>query len=393
MTMLSTPRGRSALAVSTVFTCLATALTLIRIYTRAFWAKKIGSDDYTVIAALTCSWIFYGLFVGEVYHGMGEHYAKIPHDTYKVQMLCFWASVPLYQSTLVLTKISIVLQYRRVFPSPGMRLACNILLGFLITFALWAVISAWAMCVPLRKFWDPDVVGFCFDKKALWFSNSAIHILTDFMILVWPMPLLKSLQLPKRQRFALMAVFALGIFVTITSALRLRSLLLITLSTDPTYDNVGAAEWSAIECNVAIMCASLPSTRAFFSNLLPHVFSSGSNAYRSRNTRPSRTGHSQLTGTGTMAHSHILSSVVGGLDEGDYDMKMHRLKGPGASAKVVGVGMEKSDLAGIKVTTLVTQELSLEREGVHGHGHDHAHVEVDGDTETGSTRDLVRKGS
>lgn len=52
--------------------------------------------------------------------------------------------------------------------------------------------------------------GFCFDKKALWFSNSAIHILTDLLILIYPMPVLKSLQLPRRQKFALMAVFALG---------------------------------------------------------------------------------------------------------------------------------------------------------------------------------------
>lgn len=93
----------------------------------------------------------------------------------------------------------------------SMRLACNILLGFLYVFGLWAVVSAWAMCVPLRKFWDPTAPGFCFDKNALWFSNSALHILTDFLILVWPMPVLKSLQLPKRQRFALMAIFALGI--------------------------------------------------------------------------------------------------------------------------------------------------------------------------------------
>lgn len=106
--------------------------------------------------------------------------------------------------------MSILLQYRRVFSTPHMRLACTILISFLAVYGTWTIVSAWANCVPLAKFWDPSVPGFCFDKKALWFSNSAIHILTDILILIYPMPALRSLQLPRRQRFALMAVFALG---------------------------------------------------------------------------------------------------------------------------------------------------------------------------------------
>lgn len=91
-----------------------------------------------------------------------------------------------------------------------MRLACWLLIGFLGLYGTWTIVSAWANCVPLAKFWDPTVPGFCLDKKALWFSNSGIHILTDVIILIYPMPVLKSLQLPKKQKIALMAVFALG---------------------------------------------------------------------------------------------------------------------------------------------------------------------------------------
>lgn len=91
-----------------------------------------------------------------------------------------------------------------------MRLACAILIGFIVVYGTWTVVSAWANCVPLAKFWDPSVPGFCLNKEALWFSNSAVHILTDLLILILPMPVLKSLQLPRKQKLALMAVFALG---------------------------------------------------------------------------------------------------------------------------------------------------------------------------------------
>jgi hypothetical protein len=91
-----------------------------------------------------------------------------------------------------------------------MRLACWGLIGFLGVYGTWTILSAWLNCLPLAKFWDDTVKGFCLDKKALWFSNSAIHIFTDILILVYPMPVLKNLQVPRRQKIALMAVFALG---------------------------------------------------------------------------------------------------------------------------------------------------------------------------------------
>lgn len=87
MTTLSTSRGRGALAVSIVFTTLATVITAIRIYTRARLVKQMGSDDYVILVSLAFSWIFFGLMAGEVYHGMGEHYALIPSATYKYQMI------------------------------------------------------------------------------------------------------------------------------------------------------------------------------------------------------------------------------------------------------------------------------------------------------------------
>ncbi|CAG8909659.1 unnamed protein product [Penicillium egyptiacum] len=377
MTTLSTPRGHQALAVSAVFTTIATLIAAVRIFTRAFLVKQMGADDYVIIVSLAFSWIFFGLLAGEVFHGMGEHYAAIPAEIFKFQMICFWASVPIYQTSLISTKMSILLQYKRVFSTPRMRRACWLLIGFLGAYGTWTIISAWANCVPLAKFWDPTVPGFCLDKKALWFSNSAIHILTDILILIYPMPVLKSLQLPRKQKFALMAVFALGGFVLITSVLRLKSLLIISNSNDPTYDNVGAATWSAVECNVAIICACLPGTRAFLSKLLPHIFSTRSNGYRSRTTRPSRTGRNVLTGNG---NGEVLASVVGGRDHSSgYDHDLENLS-PSGSFNSYSKEPAKEAFAGIKVTTNVTQENTSRSK-----------IAVNDDT--GSTKGLVKKHS
>jgi len=110
------------------------------------------------------------------------------------------------------------------------------------------------------------------------------------------MPVLERLQLPKRQKYALIGVFALGglyviiqefdhsqlltscYSVCIISILRLSSLHVIATSTDPTYDNAPIAYWTSIESNVAIICACLPSLRGFLTTFFKGLLGSGSNA-------------------------------------------------------------------------------------------------------------------
>lgn len=91
-----------------------------------------------------------------------------------------------------------------------MRIACYAALGFLLVYGLWAVLSGYLNCIPVAKFWDDTIDGYCIDMESLWLSNAIVHIVTDIIILAMPMPALYSLQLPQRQRLALMAVFALG---------------------------------------------------------------------------------------------------------------------------------------------------------------------------------------
>ncbi|KAK2762748.1 hypothetical protein FQN54_000922 [Arachnomyces sp. PD_36] len=297
-------RGAKALSISIVFTCLASFFMICRFYARVFMVKRTGPDDWMALVSLSFSIIFMGLFIGEKKYGLGNHMVDIPPHIMKKQMICFWLSVPMYNSSLFCTKASIVLQYFRVFPGKSMRIACYGVLGFLLVYGVWAVLSAYLNCIPVAKFWDDSIDGHCINMEALWFSNAIVHIITDVVILSMPMPTLNSLQLPKKQKLALMAVFALGGFVCITSGLRLQSLQVIARSTDKTWDNVGAAYWSAIECNTGIICCCLPSLRPVISYLFPRLISS-------TRSNPSKTG-------GTHRSTHHNASTV---ETGGYGMQ------------------------------------------------------------------------
>lgn len=213
-----------------------------------------------------------------------------------------YASVPTYQLGLTLTKISLLLQYWRVFVGTNIRRPIIIMAVVTILYGMrppptqhpllfpfhgpltklplgiWSICSTLFMCAPIAFFWNPALQGKCLNRHAIWFSNAAMNILTDFVIFILPMPVLRELHLPRRQKCALIGVFALGAFVVLTSVLRLKSLYTISVSRDVTWDNGGAAAWSSVELNVGIICASLPTLRKTISKFFPAAFSA-SEAY------------------------------------------------------------------------------------------------------------------
>ena len=67
------------------------------------------------------------------------------------------------------------------------------------------------ICTPVAYFWDRTIAnGHCVNLLAFWFSNASFNIVTDLMICVLPVPVLSSLQLPRKQKFVLIAVFIVG---------------------------------------------------------------------------------------------------------------------------------------------------------------------------------------
>lgn len=116
----------------------------------------------------------------------------------------------MYNASLAFTKISLLFQYLRIFPSYRFCIICYIVLGVVILYATWAIVSGFVNCVPVAKFWDPKISGTCLSFEAVWFFNAAMNIATDLTLLILPMPHLSQLRLPRRQKVALLGVFALG---------------------------------------------------------------------------------------------------------------------------------------------------------------------------------------
>ena len=110
-----------------------------------------------------------------------------------------------------MVKLSILLQYLRIFATKKMQMACRIVMVLNAMFTIETVIISIFDCSPIAYFWDRSIPGgHCVNFGAMWFSHASTNIAFDIIVILLPMPVIKNLNLPTKQKFALMAIFALG---------------------------------------------------------------------------------------------------------------------------------------------------------------------------------------
>ncbi len=90
-------------------------------------------------------------------------------------------------------------------------------------------------CTPVTYAWNKEQQGTCINQVALYLSNAGLDIFQDLSIYVLPIRVLYQLNLPRKQKIALIAIFVVGGFVVITGILRLNSLKTAAVTTDPTW--------------------------------------------------------------------------------------------------------------------------------------------------------------
>lgn len=92
----------------------------------------------------------------------------------------WWAFVWLYYAALYFTKMSILLQYLRIFPQEKFRKACFVVMGVVSAYSLWAVFSGIFACNPVSSFWDMSIFAWdqpgCLPRLTVWYATNVIPI-------------------------------------------------------------------------------------------------------------------------------------------------------------------------------------------------------------------------
>lgn len=120
-----------------------------------------------------------------------------------------FAAIQLYIWALCLVKVSLLIQYRRIFPAVWLQRTSLCIIGFACTWNIVQSILVSFGCVPMSQLY-PSMANSCLDSLPIWYIAAGINITTDFIVFALPIPLINSLQLPSRQKILLIMVFGLG---------------------------------------------------------------------------------------------------------------------------------------------------------------------------------------
>lgn len=166
---------------------------------------------------------------------MGKHIAALPPTTkFATSLELFYFGEMGYVITVAMTKVSILYLYLKLSPNRTFRIMVWTLMGFVAATAFSCVIAIIFQCKPIHKAWDTSTEGKCVNQVGIFISNAGLDISQDIMAYFLPVPMLWKLNMPRKQRVALILIFVIGGFVVITGIIRLDSLKVASDSQDPT---------------------------------------------------------------------------------------------------------------------------------------------------------------
>lgn len=128
-------------------------------------------------------------------------------------------------------------------------------------------------CVPRRKIWDTTVTGRCLDWRIVLISGNIVTFISDVIIWVIPHNIIWRLQLKRSKKWGLSALFTIGVFAIICSAVRIHfQVRLIKDSHDSTYLGAKICFWGTCQVTAGFLVACLPSMPALYNNMMKNTW-------------------------------------------------------------------------------------------------------------------------
>jgi hypothetical protein len=136
-----------------------------------------------------------------------------------------------YHTTTALIKLSLLLQYLRLFRQGTLRYITMILLGSVAAWGIAFSFLAWFPCLPVSGFWDRKPESVCYgfgyrtadEAKMTLLFFAGTNMFFDIVIFLIPLTEFFRPGLRKKQVLAMTGLFTMGSIVVLMAVLRLWS--------------------------------------------------------------------------------------------------------------------------------------------------------------------------
>ncbi|KAK6441824.1 hypothetical protein LTR95_001933 [Oleoguttula sp. CCFEE 5521] len=206
------------------------------------------------------------------YGFVDRHIWDLRIDDYWRDALNAWVGQFLFVIGTCCVRVSILFFYRRLTKGTFKRrwhYALWLAIGFTITYSIAIIFLLIFGCSPTEAYW----MGFNFGYKESWTCKDMrwtnwlagiLALISDAYSICLPALMLWPLELPKRQKLGLMAIFATSSLTIIAAGMRTHALINLGRDYDVSWNGFDIYIWSLLEYNLGIMCACAPSLRALF---------------------------------------------------------------------------------------------------------------------------------
>lgn len=213
--------------------------------------EQTESRDRFLTHIQVCSIIYNSLCITQSRYGLGLPISVRPvANLYKYSEVNF-AGRPFYMAGITGFKVALCFAYLRITlnTKPVYRRIIWIIMVFTVLSHFGGTLVLFFQCTPMKLSWRPkSVPGSCLPNDITFYVLAAITIFCDCLIFALPIPLLAKVQINRRRKFGLIAVFSLGAFTTVCSVMRMVQISVIARSGDSTM----LVLWGTIEMNVGV---------------------------------------------------------------------------------------------------------------------------------------------
>ncbi|TVY45829.1 hypothetical protein LSUB1_G000099 [Lachnellula subtilissima] len=227
--------------------CLSGIAVTLRFLTRRIARQPIKLDDYLIIAGLLLSW-------------SGSIIQFIEAEI-KQFLILIYASQIVYILAVATIKFSIIAFIRRVFDVSTTKLPTYIIVSIIMSWLIALELVAIFACHPIRGYWDKTIPSKCINTTNFYYGIGIPNLITDVMLIIFPLPMVWKLHMPLSQKIAVSGIFALGGFIVAVSFIHIFTVDSIGKNPDISWEIVPDALWNGIECNIGTVLACLSSMR------------------------------------------------------------------------------------------------------------------------------------
>ncbi|KAH7377727.1 hypothetical protein BKA66DRAFT_533589 [Pyrenochaeta sp. MPI-SDFR-AT-0127] len=274
-----------------------------------FWSRTVivkgalARDDWTMLAAYVLCVTIGVLHLVEVQFGVGRHLYDVEPQNIDLVGKMILVGSAMYAPATGMTKISICLSYLRLFPSRTNKWFNYITISMVLGFAISTCVVAIFQCSPIRDQWDVMKAlseKNCINIPGFFVWVTTMNAITDFLVYLWPIHYLWSVQISASKRIGLIISFSLGVVVCIFGMIRIWQIITYFNSWDRSWNGAILYLVMSVEVSLGLICGCLPGIRPLLSQLFPRVFGSmaGSNSSGYANGNMTNTRRDNTSGLG-----------------------------------------------------------------------------------------------